>query len=173
MSTVVYKLGYDKVGAEATLSGNAGYRMVLWQPSANSFIPPGKSKKYFIYWLFHRLKIFKNKDYAAVLVYDRQQLITSLLIVPAYYKWPFMEKNDLQLTYVMTKPDYRGKGIAEEAVRYALDSLKKEGRDFWYVTDTGNTASIKLCSKTGFQLFGYAQRQGLQKILRITETAQD
>lgn len=168
---VVYKQAYSVVLSAKRELLTSGYHMVLWKPSAGSFIPPGKSKKYYIYWLFHLLGIFKNKDYAALLVYDQQQLITSLLIVPAYYKWPFMDKDDLQFTYVMTHPDYRGKGIAEEAIRYALGSLKKEGRDFWYITDTANTASIKLCTKTGFHLFGNAQRKGLLKTLRITETA--
>lgn len=139
MKTVVYK-GCNLNQYEFNIFLDTGFRFVLWKPSLTHFIPQGKNRKYFLYWLFHFLAVFKNKDYSALLVYDVNKLISSLLIVPAYFKWPFMSKNDLQFAYILTHPDYRGRGIAEKAIKFAIQKMTLENRCFWYVTDTGNTS---------------------------------
>lgn len=148
--TVIYKFDQEKnANPDTVLPEN--YHLKWWRPSLNRFIPPRKSKKYVMYWLFHYLRVFKNRDYAALLLYDKQTLITSFLIVPAYYKWPFMGKNDLQFTYVMTHKNYRGKGLAATALMYAMKKFYHSGRSFWYVTDTENEASMRVAEKLGFE----------------------
>jgi ribosomal protein S18 acetylase RimI-like enzyme len=169
MKTVVYKLPFTHLGIDSNITEDDSYRFVFWKPSLKSFIPPQKSKKYFLFWLFHFLRIFRNKNYTTLLVYDDQVLVNSVMILPASFKWPFMQTNDLQFMYLITHQDYRGKGIAEKGIRYALGKLSEQGRDFWWVTDTNNTASIKLCSKVGFHFFGYAKWMGKLKILRMTD----
>ncbi len=164
---VVYKLFADTEGFLAPEPLSEGYRMEIWRPSYRSIIPHGKSMKYVLYWFFYFLGIFRNRDYAAVFLYDRDQIISSLLVVPTYYKWPFMQPNDLQFAYVMTRNDYRGKGLAETTLRMALGHFSKAGRDFWYVTDTGNNASMALCAKIGFSRVGYAKRSYLLKRLKL------
>jgi GNAT superfamily N-acetyltransferase len=168
MKIIIYKLD----SLDLILNGqdiiDSGYRTVFWKPSLKSFVPPDKDKKYLLYWFFHQLGIFRNGDYGSLLVYDGQQMVSSLLIVPSYYKWPFMSKNDLQFTYVMTRQDYRGKGIAAMAMRYAINQLKNKERNFWYVTDEKNTVSIKLCSGIGFKFYSYARRFSILKILKTT-----
>lgn len=121
-----------------------------------------------MFWLFHFLHIFRSRNYSAILLFDEGKLIASLLVVPGYFKWPFMKKDDLQFTYVMTSPEFRGKGIGELLLRTAVDRFRMVNRFLWYVTDTGNPASIRLCTKVGFELFGYAKPTGLFKILKVT-----
>jgi RimJ/RimL family protein N-acetyltransferase len=94
-------------------------------------------------------------------------------MVPAYYKWSFMNKNDLQFTYVLTHPAYRGKGIAEKAIRYGISKMNKPERCFWYVTDEGNSSSINLCSKIGFEHFYTAKRSRYFKTLKIETNGSD
>jgi GNAT superfamily N-acetyltransferase len=149
--------------AEQSDHAKTNYRLVLWRPTLTDWIPPGKGKKYIIYTLFHLLGVFKNKDYASMLVFHGNTLISSLLIVPAYYKWPFMKKNDLQFTYVITHKSYRGQGLAEQAISYAVQRLKAANRVFWYVTDETNIPSIRLCEKIGFKFFEYGKNTGLLK----------
>ena len=134
-------------------------------------IPPARGKKYLIYWVFHFLKVFTNRDYSAVLVYEKDNLIASMLIVPAHFKWPFMRKDDLQFTFVMTHPEHRGKGIAEMMLRFAIEILNQDNRFFWYVTDNENIASIRLCTKVGFELKGYGEHSKLfgTKVVKIIE----
>lgn len=144
------------------------YDIIEWHPGWRSLIPPGKSRKYYVFWLFHFLHIFRSRNYSAILLFDEGKLIASLLVVPGYFKWPFMKKDDLQFTYVMTSPEFRGKGIGELLLRTAVDRFRMVNRFLWYVTDTGNPASIRLCTKVGFELFGYAKPTGLFKILKVT-----
>jgi ribosomal protein S18 acetylase RimI-like enzyme len=142
------------------------YEFVMWRPTLSRFTPPAKGKKYFLYWLFHFLRIFANKDYCCVQVFHDGSLVSSLLVVPRYFKWPFMEKNDLQFTYVMTHRDHRGKGIAEKAIRYAIEKLNSRDRKFWYVTDISNNPSITLCNKVGFNFFSYGEKKGFLKNIK-------
>lgn len=143
-----------------------GYSVKIWMPSLSNFAPPGKGRKYILFWIFHYLHIFRNRDYSAIFVYENETIIASLLVVPAYFKWPFMKKNDLQITYVMTTPEYRGKGIGEIMLRTTIQRFKTENRYFWYVTDTDNPASIKLSGKVGFEFWAYGKARGFLKVLK-------
>lgn len=149
MGTLIYKLSEAKVSDPEIYDQ---FSIHWWRPGLNNFIPPGKGKKYFAYWLFHYLGIFRNKDYGAVLVKDKGELIASLLVVPAHFKWPFMAADDLQFTYVLTSPEFRGKGIGGQMLHFAIKEFQKPGRTFWYVTDTGNISSQRLAEKRGFKL---------------------
>lgn len=159
--TVLYRA--DKLlkkDGSLTDSANTDFRSIFWRPSLLQVVPPGKGKKYFFYWLFHYLRIFRNRDYSAVLVYDGYTLASSLLVIPTYYKWPFMAANDVQLIYVLTRPEYRGKGLAERAVRLAILDTQKEERTIWYVTNSENFASKGLCEKIGFTFAGFGKKIG-------------
>ena len=92
-----------------------------------------------------------------------------MLIVPAYFKWPFMEKKDLQFTYVMTNPDFRGQGIGSSMLQAGLQKLKKKERTFWYVTNKENVASQRLCKKVGFKLAGPGITKKGFKIITLKE----
>ena len=165
-NTVIYRYQKESGQLESDIS-SMKLTTRWWRPSLCKYIPPGKSKKYLIYWFFHYLRIFRNRDYSALLIYDKNRLISSLLVVPAHFKWPFMQKIDLQFTYVMTDKDHRNQGIAARALKYAINAYNKKGRSFWYVTDTENTASIKLCTKLGFEFQGYGTRQGFINSLQL------
>ena len=165
--TVLYKLE-SSLPSPGRLGGQEtdGFRFEFWRPSILRRVPPGKGKKYLFYWLFHYLRVFRNRDYSAVLVYEGDILASSLLVVPAYYKWPFMADNDLQLTYVLPPPDYRGRGLAELAVRLAIQENIQERRAIWYVTNSENIASRNLCEKVGFGLFSFGVSNGFMKVLK-------
>lgn len=158
--TVLYKLAAPQPANPVVEAATNDFSFILWKPSLGKLIPPGKGKKYFFYWLFHYLRVFGNRDYSALLVYNGEVLASSLLVVPSYYKWPFMKKDDVQLTYVLTRPEYRGKGLAEQAVRLAIAHNQHPGRAVWYVTNTENVASVRLCEKVGFESAGYGLKSG-------------
>lgn len=148
---------------------NSEYDFREWKPVHGSFLPPGKGFKYLLFWVFHHLRIFKNRDYSSVFLYDGEVRIASLLVVPAYYKWPFMQKDDLQFTYVMTNKEYRGKGIGEKLLRFAVIRFRKPNRNLWYVTDSENPASVRLCTKVGFKLYAQAKHSLIFKIIKAVD----
>lgn len=143
------------------------YTLKVWKPGMFRYVPPHKEKKYFMYWLFHYCKIFKNRSYSAYLLYNDKELVSSCLVVPSYYKWPFMNRGDVQFTFVMTNPRYKGKGIAGKLIKQAIVDLSASVEGFWYVTDTENVASIRVAEKIGFQCHGSAERRGFLKRLRL------
>lgn len=165
MRTVIYRLNNYAQDLRPA-DDSDGFLYKVWKPSLKSVLPPDKGLKYLVYWVFHVLGLFTNRDYSAVLVYRGEQLVSSLLVVPAHFKWPFMARDDLQFTYVLTHPDYRGQQLALRAIQYALSKLARPDRCFWYVTDTGNPSSTKLCEKLGFSFYSFGKRSGRLNILK-------
>lgn len=165
MKTLLFRAKFSNTGY-GDLPRPDGYSAKIWKPSLSNLIPPGKGRKYILFWIFHYLHIFRNRDYSAIFVYENERSIASLLVVPAYFKWPFMEANDLQITYVMTKPEYRGKGIGAIMLRTTIRQFKMENRSFWYVTDTDNPASVRLSAKAGFEFWSYGKARGFLKVLK-------
>jgi len=158
---------YRRDGEVAGDSADLNYIQVDWYPSPTRWIPPDKSSKYISYSFFHYARIFKNRDYCWIAL-AADDVKASMLCVPAHYRWPFMGKNDIQLTYVIAKPGERGKGWGSRLIDAGLKSLAMRGRTFWYVTDEDNIASQKLAQRAGFELAGKSVSQsGIFKRLQL------
>lgn len=147
--------------------------LLVWEPSLGKLLPKGKPFKYIIYSLMALLRIFKNANYSYFTLRKENSVISSFLVVPPHYRWPFMFINDVQFTYVMTNKEFRGKGMAWQGLFEAAVLLKKKGVNaFWYVTESDNIASQRLAEKMGFELFskGRIKRKlgGLIKVLILT-----
>ena len=67
-----------------------------------------------------------------------------------------MERNDVQLAYVITQASSRCQGWASYLLSQGICRLARQNRSIWYVTDTGNLASQKLAENSGFELVGKA-----------------
>ena len=166
MGTLIFKLSEVKV-SETEIPKHLSLHW--WRPGLKHFIPPGKRKKYFAYWLFHYFKVFRSRDYSALFVKKGDLIVGSMLIVPAHFKWPFMRKQDLQFTYVMTNPEYRGQGIGSLMLQACLQKFRNKERTFWYVTNKENIASQRLCEKVGFKLAGPGITKKGFKIITLKE----
>lgn len=132
------------------------YKIEHWKPGLFSgFRMKRFPFKYNLFWFFHFLGIFSNSKYAAISIRNGQDIVAALLIVPTFYKWQFMKKHDVQLTYVVTHKEYRGKGMGKYLLSYANEMLRKAPKgDVWYVTDSSNIASQRLAASSGFILEG-------------------
>lgn len=151
----------------------ADFALRYWRPGIFNWKPKGKPLKYYLYTVFHFIGIFKNKSFAFIELLDMKSGVSaaSLMIIPAHFKYPFMKKGDIQFTYVMTKPIYRGKSLAILLLQEAWTRRTDKFGRAWYVTNTENTASIRVAEKSGFALEGYGKREGgmLNRLLK-TET---
>lgn len=161
---LLYKLRTAPLPTESLLQDC--YEAECWRPSLRSWKPPGKGWKYVIYTIFHFCKVFKNYNYQAVFIRSCKEgeIIASLLIVPAYYKWKFMNKGDVQLTYVLVNKNYRGKGFGKVVLAFARDRLENIQGSVWYVTTDDNLKSQKLAEGSGFIFDRYGKR-GTFKII--------
>ncbi|MBN8568325.1 MAG: GNAT family N-acetyltransferase [Ignavibacteria bacterium] len=171
MRSIIFKCSIPEVGKEfnaQTLSPE--YKIVFWKPTLTEFVPESYPKKYFLYWVFHYFGFFKNRNYSAILIYHNSQVVSCILAIPAYFKWPFMDKKDVQIAYVITDKDYRGKGLAAAAILESVKNLKyTDVENIWYVTSEDNHSSIKLCTKLGFKPMGYGARKYIMKFLHILQ----
>jgi RimJ/RimL family protein N-acetyltransferase len=154
MKYLIYKLNKANIGSSAELKGV----IKIWKPSLSSMKFQRLPDKYVFWWFFHYFCIFKSKELAIYSYYIQNKLAHFFCLVPKYYRWPFMNKNDMQVTYVITEKEFLGQGIAYSFISSILSSLSISG-DIWYVTDDTNLASQALAKKIGFEFVGY----GVQK----------
>ncbi len=133
---------------------------MLWHPTLNKIRPAGcKETSYLIWWLFKYLRVFSNQNYSVSLARHQNRIIHRTLITPRYFRFPFMEKNDLQFGDIWTDPAYRGQGIATSSIIQVANHFVKKNSKLWYIVDEKNTASIRLAEKLGFTLYGKGVRQ--------------
>jgi RimJ/RimL family protein N-acetyltransferase len=166
MNILIYK--YHSRDVYKRLQVHQDLQFEVWKPRWNDWFPKGYPKKYILFTFFYFCGIFKNKSYHVVSGYKDKKKACSLMIVPKFFKWSFMQKNDVQLIYVKTYKEFRGLGLATDMLQFSmnyLDSIHFQN-DMWYVTDEGNLASQKLATKNGFELYS----QGQKKNLFLTET---
>lgn len=134
-------------------------RIEKWTPSLIRILPPNTGLNYFIFWVAHYFRIFKNRSYCAYLIKLNNQTISSLVCVPAIFIWPFMGNDDIQIKSVYTHQSFRGKSLAQKLIEAVIAENNNENRTIWYMTHTKNYASLRLSEKAGFEFQGYYTRK--------------
>lgn len=153
---------YSKGSEDSAVSSpdlDKPYQCIFWQPGWFSVVPPGlRGARFMVWWLFHRLRIFVNRDYGLLLVYCDKDLVHRSCVFPGFFRFPFMKKQDLQIGDTWTAVEHRRRGIAAFAISKILEVCRQPGRQFWYVVDEENLPSIKAVEKAGFRLAGTGAR---------------
>jgi hypothetical protein len=127
------------------------FKVTIWKPSIFDLIPPGKPFKYILFTFFTWFRVFKNNNYFYIRVYHNKTLVSSVMVVPAYFRWKYMDKNDIQFIYVTTNEAYRGQNLAASTIVETLKYLKSKVNLSWYVTSSDNIASQRVAIKLGFK----------------------
>jgi RimJ/RimL family protein N-acetyltransferase len=131
------------------------YEECLWQPTSTKITPTGfPANPFLVWWLFHKLTIFTSRDYALYLIHKGGKIVHRACVFPKYFRFPFMDKQDLQIGDTWTSPDYRGQGLATHAINRILTLCNAPSRHFWYVVRETNAPSIRVVEKAGFSLVG-------------------
>ena len=137
-----------------------GYTWTLWRPSSGGITPAGISPVRFgIWWCFHSLHVFHNREYGQFVIYQGDTVVHRSVITPGYFRFPFMDRSDLQIGDTWTSADHRGKGLATFALRQITDVYNRTGCRYWYVVEEDNTASIRVVEKAGFCVVAHGTRQ--------------
>lgn len=133
---------------------------VLWRPTWRVVRPPGLTgARWLIWWAMHHFRVFGNADYGVLLVVDGTGCVVHRAgIFPRWARYPFMEAKDLQIGDVWTEPAWRGKGIATSSISTIVSSFTSPDRQFWYLTEPDNHASIRAVEKNGFEQHGEGRR---------------
>jgi RimJ/RimL family protein N-acetyltransferase len=134
---------------------DARYTYRLWRPSWRRLVPPGLPRRRFVAWLQHYLHIYRNRDYSVLYIMDRQVIVHRSCVLPANFRIPYMQPEDVEILMTFTHEAYRNQGLAQAGLRRVLTLMRKPGRQFWYVVREDNLPSIAVCKKMGFSLVGY------------------
>ena len=128
----------------------------IWRPS-QGIVPPRQSPGFAAWWAFHRIGLFQSGTYGVLLVRDAERVVHRSCVMPAWFRWPFMQAGDIQSSDTMTDPDYRGRGIAVAAARRII-AVAHPSRAVWYASQTTNEASLAVGRRAGMEPVGRAIR---------------
>jgi GNAT superfamily N-acetyltransferase len=136
----------------------SGYSIEIWRPGWRRILPPTLGVKFGLWWMLHLCGIFRNRDYAVLIVRRNGRPVHRTCLVPKYFRWPFMNDRDLQVSSTWTDPDHRCLGIATYTLEHAVSEWANEGRTLWYVTHADNAPSLAVCRGVGFRMKTAANR---------------
>lgn len=153
-----YLLESSKAGIKPAAL-HEGYRYELWRPTKGSQTPPLEGDgTWKLFALLNRLGLFSNKDYCIGIVYHGDRVAHRSCVFPKFFRFPFMQPNDLQIGFTETSEEDRGRGLAAWTLQKLVQDLEEPGRRFWYLTYESNVASIKVAEKAGFNRVGIGAR---------------
>lgn len=165
-STNIFVFSLKKPILANTNIKNDVFKLIKWSPDIFHWLPPNSKLTYFFFWLMKYLFIFKNQEYCAYKLVDKNnKTISSLICIPALYRWQFMNSNDIQIKNVFTNPEHRGKGYGLLLLKMIVEIMASDERTFWYMTNENNHASISLCKKAGFEYEGIFMRKRSNKLI--------
>ena len=140
---------------------HTSYEFKTFTPHRLHLIPNGVNKSLtFILWAILYLAIWKRrgKDFEYYLVYDGEKLIHYSIVLPQYYRFPFMGNNDIFVGPCWTAEEYRGKGIFPLVILMITDNYKfRKGYAYGMITED-NIASQRSVIKAGMNIYGYGNR---------------
>ena len=141
---------------------NPAFSAELWTPSLRAPWPHGASRDKKLHFLFRTLlrvtRMFPSNDSGALVLYEAARLVHYSAFTPRYWRFPFLAGHDLQVGDTWTEPSYRGKGLAKRALQRLVTRMRMPGRNFWYVVEDINRASVKVAEDCGFRLAGIGTR---------------
>ena len=130
-----------------------------WCPATDGIPKTGMRSAHRIAILVqNRLGCFANPHFTELSLWRGRQMLQRLILTPAWYRFPFMGVDDLQIGYVWTSPSERGKGLARGAIAEVHRLACTKGRNIWYVVDARNDSSAALIRSCGYRLIGTGTR---------------
>ncbi|MFA5125322.1 MAG: GNAT family protein [Patescibacteria group bacterium] len=159
MKNILFKkLSKERVDYEKIIPSN--YVLEVWKPRLFQLAPRNCSVRMFVVLYASFIwKILLGKDsYKIFIIRDiRDSSIKHYsFVIPKYWKYPFMKKNDFFIGPVWTDIVTRKQGIASCVLSEILARHSGKG-DIYWLTSEENSASISLCKKFGFFEIGEAR----------------
>lgn len=131
----------------------------VWRPSVDG-LPSRGSRRLdnLVWWAFSRLGVFSRPDFAEVTLWQGGRRVHRLVVTPRWYRFPFMDADDLQIGGLWTDPRSRREGLARAAIAEAHRLAAGHGGQLWYAVEASNGASIALAESCGYRLAGAGRR---------------
>lgn len=130
------------------------FELKLFKPTLFKVMPPNYFKfSFLVWWLFWNLRILDGKYFIGLVYNLDNKIVHHFLILPKFFKYPFMAKGDMQIGDVWTSPSYRGLNLSAYAISTTVKDILKVDNSIWYLTTPENYPSIKVAKKLGIPFF--------------------
>lgn len=139
---------YDSSGINS-IENDFEYDIEVFQPTLFNLKCHKSSSVLFLFWY-----LFSRNKYFIVYVKNQNKIIHHSVCITKFYRFPFMDSNDLEIGPCWTDENYRGKGIYPYVLKYVLSNFKDKYDKFFIMTDSDNIASQKGILKAGFEFIG-------------------
>lgn len=96
-------------------------------------------------------------------VQSGNDIIHTSYVIPACVKFPFMDRDDLEIGPCYTYPAFRGKGIYPKVLSEICRRRGNDTSSFYMIVDDTNLPSIKGIEKAGFVRCGSVQKSKISK----------
>lgn len=160
MSQVLFFAHVPPSPVPATRALPEGFSLEWWRPTWRAPVPtelPGRASAA-VWYLFHNLHVFRNREYAVVLVRHDGRVVHGSYVFPGFFRFPFMKTTDLQVGNTWTAPEWRGHGLAAAALCAAVERHAAQARTTWYLTAADNAASVRVAERCGLELHARGTR---------------
>jgi RimJ/RimL family protein N-acetyltransferase len=131
----------------------------VWRPSHRRLWPAQAEPISAVWGVMHLTHIFRNGEYGQILGYCDGTLVHRSYVFPGWFRFPFMNRIDVQIGDTWTSPDHRGRGMATAAICRVVAEWDAPDRAFWYVVASDNTPSVRAIQRAGFTLVGVGERR--------------
>lgn len=84
--------------------------------------------------------------------------VAGAVATPRWFRFPFMESNDLQLGDVWTNEAHRRQGLALSGCTALIAAAAAESGSIWWISESTNQPSIDLARRLGFEPHGPVRR---------------
>jgi RimJ/RimL family protein N-acetyltransferase len=144
-----------------------GYSYELWRPSLFKPVPKGMQQNHLRFVarsVLHAAHVFSNRDCGILIIRRVSDIVHYSAVAPAWFRWPFMSRDDLQIGDTWTAQHTRRQGLALFSLLTIMATLRKPGRKFWYFCREDNLASIHVAEMAGMEIAG---RGGCFPVMRL------
>ncbi|OQA66628.1 MAG: hypothetical protein BWY36_00871 [Candidatus Diapherotrites archaeon ADurb.Bin253] len=142
---------------------NTSYRYCVFIPSLWEPVPKGIeiNLTFFLWSIYSILWKIKKNVYELHLLYDKDILIHYSVVLPKYYRFPFMERKDIEIGPCWTHKNYRGQHLYPFVLTKIINKFTNKQINVWMFCDEGNISSRSGILRAGFEIVGYGEKTRL------------
>jgi hypothetical protein len=96
----------------------------------------------------------RGKNFEVHLLHDGDKLVHFTVVLPKYFRFPFMADDDIECGPSWTDSQYRGKGLFPVILETICRRFAGIKANCWALCEYSNYSSQKAIAKAGFTLFG-------------------
>lgn len=160
---LVYRINNtEKMNDESNSDLLLHYKLSIHKPSIFRLNKIGQSFFVNLYWFIISLGKFEILQ-----LFDSQNIVHYTYITPKVYRFPFMNKKDIQIGPCFTYENYQKRGIYTFVLQFIISHYCQDSRSLWIYCNEKNDASRKTIEKVGFKKCGFASINKFTKVIQL------